>query len=236
MENKKKIAVITFLYDLSEHFNPTFEKKILNDIRKEDYFSLRFCSIKEGILNESYYYKFTYYRIYKFYEFIKNEILNKYEYFVLLDATDVGYVGGISKIPEIMEKYNTNILFGAEKNLWPNTEVSHLYDDKKINSEFRFLNAGVHCAKPLDYLNVLDKIIHRDYKWLCDQGNWQIEYLTGNGVEIDTKCSLVLNTFNAKNNIKIINGEVNFENEDPIFIHDNGGYNEETTKLLEYFI
>jgi hypothetical protein len=236
VEIDKKIAVITFLYDLSEHFNPTFERKLLNDIDKNDYYCLRFCSIKENILDESYYFKFTYYRIYKFYEFIKNEILNKYDYFVLLDATDVGYVGGIHRIPEIMENYKTNVLFGAEKNLWPNTEVSHLYETKGVESDFKFLNAGVHCAKPLDYLNILDRIIIRDNKWLCDQGNWQIEYLTGDGVEIDTECLLVLNTFNTKTNISIERMEVNFEKTPPIFVHDNGGYNEETTKLLEFFV
>jgi len=231
----KKIAVVTFMYDLSANFIPTFQNRLLKDINKEDYFSLRFCSIKENVLTESYYFKFTYYRIYKFYDFVKNTLEGNYDYFVLLDATDVGYVGNIQKIPEIMERYGTDILFGGEKNLWPNTSASHLYESKSVNSDFKFLNAGVHCAKPSAYLKVLDRIIEKDNKWLCDQGNWQIEYLTSEDIKLDINCELVLNTFNAKNNLKIDNNVVQFENQPPLFVHDNGGYNDETTKLLEFF-
>jgi hypothetical protein len=231
----EKVAVITVLYDYPNVFKPTFEKRILNDLNKDDYYVLRYSSENEGIKEKSYYFKFTYYRIYKIYDFIEKNILNKYEYFILLDATDVGYVGNISSVIDIMKKYKTNILFGAEKNLWPQTEYSHLYNKKIINSDYKFLNAGVFCARPESYLNLLKKIQERKLIELCDQGNWQIEYLLNEDVTIDYDCCLVLNTFLAKNDLEIKNGNVEFKKEKPIFVHDNGGFNDQTIKLLEYF-
>jgi len=231
----KDLAVISVLYDYPEHFVPTFEKRLLEDFPKEDYFVLRFNSVSEGIKEESYYFKFTYYRVNKIYEIIKNKILDKYKYFILLDATDVGYVGNLSKILTIMENYDTKVLFGAERNLWPNTEYSHLYSSKNISTPYKFLNAGVFCAEPETYLNHLDNIKKRGLVGLCDQGNWQIEYLTEDGVEIDYRNELVLNTFEAKEDFSVENGVVNFKTQRPIFVHDNGGYNEKTIKLLEFF-
>jgi len=70
---------------------------------------------------------------------------------------------------------------------------------------------------------------------LCDQGNWQIEYLLDKGIEIDYNNKLVFNTYLAKEDFTITEGNVNFKIEKPIFVHDNGGYNEETVKLLDFF-
>ena len=72
-----KVAVISVLYDYPEHFTPTFEERILKDINKEDYFVIRYFSEEEGIKDRSYYFKFTYYRIFKIVEFIKKNILGK---------------------------------------------------------------------------------------------------------------------------------------------------------------
>ena len=71
---------------------------------------------------------------------------------------------------------------------------------------------------------------------MCDQGNWQIEYLLSNDIEIDYKNLLVLNTFESKEDIEIKDNLVFFKTNTPIFIHDNGGYNDKTQKLLDYYI
>ncbi len=231
----KKIATITVLFDYPNHFVPTFEKRLLSDIDTNDYYVVRYNSETDEIRNESYYFKFTYFRIRKFISFIQSEILNKYDYFVLLDATDVGYVGNINKIPQIMEEYNCDILFGGERNNWPNTEYSYLYNSKNIETPYKFLNAGTFCAKPKEYIEHLNTIISRKLFGLCDQGNWQIEYLLTDGIQIDYKNRLVLNTYLAKDDISIDGSVVLFKTNEPIFVHDNGGYNDETIKLLDFF-
>lgn len=230
------VAVITVLFDYPNHFKPTFEDKLLCDINHEDYFIIRYSSLLDEVQNESYYFKFTHFRIKKLVEFIKTEILEKYDYFILLDATDVGYVGNITSIEKIMKDYDCDILFGGERNNWPNTEYSYLYETKKNTSDYKFLNAGVFCAKPKEFIEHIDTIISRQYSGLCDQGNWQIEYLLTNGIKIDFDNKLVFNTYLAKSDIVITDNEVSFKKENPIFIHDNGGHNDETIKLLEFFI
>jgi len=230
-----KLAIITVLFDYPEHFKPTFEDKLLKDIDSKDYYIIRYRSDDYGISNESYYFKFTFYRIKEIVKFIKENILNQYKYFILLDATDVGYVGGINNVPEIMKNYDCNILFGAERNLWPDTQYSHLYPSKNVQSPYKFLNAGAFCAKTDSFLEHIDNILKRGLIHLCDQGNWQIEYLLNSDIQIDYKNQLVLNTFLAKPDIIVDNSKIEFLNSIPIFVHDNGGYNEDTIKLMEYF-
>jgi hypothetical protein len=233
----KKLAIISVYFDYPEWVNPVFEKRLLNDIKEEDYYILRYQSHEHDCQNESLYYKFTLFRLRKMIEFIENKILNQYEYFILLDATDVGYVGNISKIDDIMEYYKCNILFGAERNLWPSTDHSHLYDERIAPTPYRFINAGVFCAKPEPYLLHVKSIINRGLFGLCDQGNWHNEFLlNGDGIQIDYDTKLVLNTYISKEDFDIKDNEIIFKRNTPIFVHDNGGFNDETVKLLEFFV
>mgnify|MGYP000946257885 CR=1 FL=1 len=52
--------------------------------------------------------------------------------------------------------------------------------------------------------------VERELFGLCDQGNWQIEYLLNNDIQLDYKNKLTLNTYLAKEDIilenKIFNG------------------------------
>jgi hypothetical protein len=230
-----RVAIVSILFDYPNNFIPTFENKLLKDFNKDDYYVIRYNSENDSIKNESYYFKFTHFRIKKFVEFVETNILNKYDYFVLLDATDVGYVGNIDTIPKILDEYQCNILFGAEMNLWPNTDYSHLHDDKKIKTVYKFLNAGVFCAKPQYFISHVKNIIDRGLFGLCDQGNWQIEYLLNTDIELDYNNKLVLNTYLAKNDININENVITFNTNTPIFVHDNGGYNEDTIKIMEFF-
>jgi hypothetical protein len=230
-----KIAVVSILFDYPNNFKPTFEDKLLKDFDNNDYYVIRYNSENDSIKNESYYFKFTHFRIKKFVDFVKTNLLNKYDYFILLDATDVGYVGNISEVPTILKEYDCNILFGAEMNLWPNTDYSHLHDNKTITTPFKFLNAGVFCAKTQYFINHAENILESCLVGLCDQGNWQIEYLLNTDIELDYNNKLVLNTYLSKNNISITENVVTFNTNTPIFVHDNGGYNDDTIKIMEFF-
>jgi hypothetical protein len=232
----KQLAIITILFDYPDTYIPTFHNKIKKDFDLKDLFIIKFKSVEHNISHESYYYKFTYYRIKQLVKYIENNILNNYEYFILLDATDVGYVGNINNIDKIMKEYDCNILFGAERNLWPNTDYSYLYQEKKINSAYKYLNAGVFCAKPEFFISHSYEIMKRGIDGLCDQGNWQIEYLNCSDIKLDTDNKLVLNSYMAKNDIRIEDNKVKFLTNVPIFIHDNGGPEENTIKILDYFI
>lgn len=231
----KKLAILSVLFDYPEYFKPVFETNLLKDFDVNDYYVIRYKSEDYGITNESYYFKFTFYRIREIVKYIEDFILDKYEYFILLDATDVGYVGNINKVEDIMNHYNCNILFGGERNLWPTTDYSYLHDKKIVDSNYKFLNAGVFCAKTESFLNHIKSILERGLVGLCDQGNWQIEYLFNDDIKLDSENKLVLNTYLAKNDVDVKDKIVTFLTNTPIFVHDNGGYNDDTVKLMEYF-
>lgn len=231
-----KVAIITVLFDYPENYVPIFQKQILKEISLEDYYIVRYTSENETIRNESYYFKFTHFRIKNLLKFIESNIIDKYDYFILLDATDVGYVGGIQNIPKIMEEYKCDILFGGERNLWPNTDYSFKYENKKNLSQYKYLNAGVFCAKPLPFVNHVEKILQRNLTGICDQGNWQIEYLLNSDIEIDYHNKLVLNTYLAKDDIIVSGNNIQFKTNTPIFVHDNGGFNDQTIKIVDFYL
>jgi len=52
---------------------------------------------------------------------------------------------------------------------------------------------------------------------------------------LDFNNNLVLNTYLAKDDINIVDNNITFNTNTPIFVHDNGGFNDETIKLMEYF-
>jgi hypothetical protein len=59
--------------------------------------------------------------------------------------------------------------------------------------------------------------------------------LLSSDIELDYDNKLVLNTYLAKEDVTIENNLVTFKKNTPIFVHDNGGYNDDTVKLMEYF-
>ena len=229
------LAIISVLFNYSKLYQPLYFSKLKKECNEKNFYTVRHCDEDYGIKDETYYFKFTFYRIRKFVKYLNENILPNHEYFLLTDATDVTYNSNFSQWKSILEYYRTEVLFGAEKFLWPETEYSYLYPSKNIPTEFKYLNAGVILANTKIYVDLLEKVIQRNLVGLCDQGNWQIEYLTGEYIEIDYESRLVLNTFNASNCFDIRDNKVIFKKQEPLFLHDNGGYNENTIKLDTYF-
>jgi hypothetical protein len=110
----KKLSIVSVFFDYPDFYLPIFEKKLLQDFNKEDYYVVRYHSLEHNLTKESIHTKFTYYRIFQLINFIKENILNKYEFFILLDATDVKYTKNISAVESIMQEYGCDMLFGAD--------------------------------------------------------------------------------------------------------------------------
>jgi hypothetical protein len=52
---------------------------------------------------------------------------------------------------------------------------------------------------------------------------------------IDQKCDIFFSTHKSKNKIQKEGNNITLINIDAHIIHDNGGYHEDTLKLVEYF-
>ena len=137
----KSIALTTVLFDYPDYYEPTFYQKSLNNFNKEDIHIVRYSNL---INAESYYDKLYYYKVVKFFEYVKDNLLGKYEYILFMDATDTAFIKSFDGVLEKFKNLNCNILFGAEKELWPPTSYVHLYNNKEKISEYCYLNSGTY--------------------------------------------------------------------------------------------
>jgi len=225
----KDIALITVLFDYPQNYNPIFFNNALKHFQKEDIHIIRHNNLLKG---DSYYDKLYYYKIVKLLDYIEEHIINKYEYILFLDATDTNFYSSPENIINKFKQKNCSIIMGAEKCLWPPNSYTHLYENKNINSEYRFLNSGTYFGYVDKIKFHLEKIIKEEYEnGIDDQGKWTIQYLLNDDIKIDSNCEFFMSSLNSKKNIKIIENKVIVTDYNPIIIHDNGPFNEETLKV-----
>lgn len=226
-----KIALVTVLFDYPDYYEPTFYKKGLEFFNKEDIHVIRFNNL---ITTTSYYDKLYFYKVVKFYDYLVENILGKYDYVLFMDATDTAFVKPFDGLIEKFTSLNCSILFGAEKELWPPTSYVHLYENKEKISEYCFLNSGTYFGYTDKIAHYLKDMIDNNY-YRDDQGCWSAVYLLNNDIMIDQKCDVFFSTHKSKNKIKKEGDSITFIDVDAHIIHDNGGYHEDTLKLVEYF-
>ena len=225
----KEIALVTVLFDYPESYVPSFYKNASKFFDTEDIHIIR----KSGlIVNGSYYDKLFYYKTVSLVEYLKNNILGKYEYVLFLDATDTNFLKSPEGIIEKFRKLNCSVILGAELGLWPPTNYTHLYDKKRKDSEKIYLNSGTYFGYTEKIIYHLDDIILKEYQTgIDDQGRWSIQYLLNEDLIIDQECEFFFSTYNSKKNVLIENGKVTLLNSNAFLIHDNGPYNDDTLKL-----
>ena len=182
----------------------------------------------------SYYDKLYFYKIPKVLEYLKENILGKYGYVLFLDATDTNFYSEPYKLIEKFNEKNCSIIMGAEKGLWPPTSYTHLYDKKNINSEYRYLNSGTYFGYTEKIIQHMEKIIENVYDMgIDDQGKWTIQFLLNDDIKIDTDCEFFMSSLESKKYFNFDNGKLTIEGYNPIIVHDNGPYTENTLKIVD---
>lgn len=227
----KNLALITVLFDYPNYYEPTFYNKGLKFFNQEDIHIIRLNNLTT---TTCYYEKFYFYKIIKLYDYLISDILNKYEYILFMDATDTAFIKPLDGLLEKFTSLNCSILFGAEKELWPPTNYVHLYNNKEKISEYCFLNSGTYFGYTDKIVYYLKDMIDNNY-YRDDQGCWSAVYLLNNDIMIDQKCDIFFSTHKSKNKIQQENDTIKLIDIDAHIVHDNGGYHEETLKLVEYF-
>jgi hypothetical protein len=228
MEN---VALITALFDYPDYYEPTFYKNALKYFLPEDIHIVR----NSGLITDgSYYDKLFFYKTVKVLEYIELNIVGKYDYILFLDATDTNFI----KSPEgIVEKFNTlncSVVMGAEKGLWPPTNYTHLYENKRVINDSKYLNSGTYFGYTDKIVHHLKDIIEKEYQTgIDDQGRWSIQYLLNDDIIIDQERDFFFSTLDTKDSVKIENNEVLLLNLGAYIIHDNGPHNENTIKLTQ---
>lgn len=219
----KEIAIITSLFDYPDHYLPTFYRKIIEEFNPENVHIIRNSGL---ITSGSYYDKLFFYKVVKLLEYLKEHILGKYEYVLFLDATDTAIAKPLKGIIEDFKSLDCSIVMGAEKGLWPPSNYVHLYEHKRKDSEYRYLNSGTYFGYTEKIINHLSEMVESPKQvGIDDQGTWTIQYLLHNDIIIDQESKFFFSTFNSNN-----------KSFDSYIIHDNGGYNDETVKLVNNYL
>jgi hypothetical protein len=227
----KNIALVTVLFDYPNSYTPLFYKNALNFFDKNDIHVIRHNNLFKG---DSYYDKLYFYKVVMLLEYIKNNIINKYDYILFLDATDTNFYSSPKDIVDKFKEKNCSIIMGAEKCLWPPNSFTHLYNKKNITSEYKYLNSGTYFGYVDKIIFHLEKIIKEVYDTgIDDQGKWSIEYLLHDDILIDYNCEFFMSSFNSKKNINLVDNKVIIKGYNPIIVHDNGPYNENTIKITD---
>ena len=227
-----KIALITALFDYPDYYQPSFYKNALKYFLPEDIHVIR----NSGLITDgSYYDKLYYYKTVKVLEYIKTHIVGKYEYILFLDATDTNFIKSPEGIVERFKSLNCSIIMGAEKGLWPPTNYTHLYSNKRAINDSKYLNSGTYFGYTDKIIYHLNDIIEKKYQTgIDDQGRWTIQYLLNDDIIIDQERDFFFSTLDTKHSVKIEGSEISLLNLGAYIIHDNGPHTENTIKLTEF--
>jgi hypothetical protein len=226
-----KIALITALFDYPDYYQPSFYKNALKYFSPDDIHVVR----NSGLIDGSYYDKLYFYKTVKVLEYIETHIVGKYDYILFLDATDTNFIKSPEGIIEKFKSLNCNIVMGAEKGLWPPTNYTHLYDNKRVINDSKYLNSGTYFGYTDKIIYHLKDIIEKEYQTgIDDQGRWTIQYLLNDDIIIDQERDFFFSTLDTKHSVKIEGSEISLLNLGAYIIHDNGPYTENTIKLTEF--
>jgi hypothetical protein len=227
--NPKKIALVSLFFDYPIDRMPLIYDNAVKYFDKNDIFIARFDGLPQ---DSSYYEKLYTYKISKLLPFIKQNIVQNYEYMIFVDATDTNFYRAPSDIIEIFESFNKSIVFCAEKELWPSTPYDHFYDEKDIKGPFKYLNSGCYIGYTNKIVEHLENIIKNNYvARVEDQSAWTIEYLLSEDIDIDSESKLFFSTHLNKKYVNLENNKISLNGLNPFIIHDNGPYSEETFKF-----
>jgi len=222
-------VLISVLFDYPDDWEPRFYKNSLKYFDNKDIHILRYHKL---IQSDSYYKKLYYYKVIALFDYISKNIINKYENILFLDATDTNFYSDPSRLITDFQQMNKSIIFCAERGLWPPTNYTHLYENRPKLTPSCYLNSGMYFGKSNKISEHLDNIIKNEYS-IDDQGAWTAEYLLSHDIDIDQENKYFFSTYNSKELIKTTNPTVEFNGINPILIHDNGPYNDDTIKLTE---
>lgn len=225
----KKIALITALFDYPENYEPSFYKNALKYFLPEDIHVVRNSGL---ITNGSYYDKLYFYKTVKVLEYIESNIIGNYEYILFLDATDTNFIKSPENLIGKFQKLNCDVVMGAEKGLWPPTNFTHLYENKRAINDSKYLNSGTYFGYTNKIVNHLKEIVEKGYQnGIDDQGKWTIQYLLNDSIIIDQERDFFFSTLDTKDSVKIEGKNVSLIGLDACIIHDNGPHTENTIKL-----
>jgi hypothetical protein len=173
----------------------------------------------------------VYGKIFMLKDYIKDHILNKYEYVCHIDYSDVKFAKSFNGMMEQFEKDNLDFIIATEKICWPYLDVVNGWGEKQLqDAEFHYLNSGCIISKThllYEYLEILTRLcLDLNIDFWDDQGVWQYLHCYINSLITDETCKYFFCTALLDNSYYTIDDQgirTKF-NSYPYIIHDNSSF------------
>lgn len=166
-------------------------------------------------------------------KFIKENILEKYEYICHIDYSDTKFCRSYNQMMQEIVSKNKNIIISTEKQCWPYIEAVSSWkpqDSSIVQKEFGYLNSGAVVSKTkilVEILNELEKLcMNTSIDFWDDQGVWQYYDIFIKPIEKDHTCEYFFSTGLLDNSYCTINSDgitTKFGTK-PYLIHDNSSF------------
>lgn len=165
-------------------------------------------------------------------DFIKDNILNNYEYVCHIDYSDAKFARSFIDMMKDFESTKENFIISTEKKCWPPLDVVKNWVDFSIEEkEFHYINSGAIISKTeiyYDYLNKLSDIcLTENIDFFDDQGVWQYYNLKIKNLNSDKETKYFFSTGLLDDSYYTIDENKKIKTKFgtyPYLIHDNSSF------------
>ncbi len=174
----------------------------------------------------------VYGKIFRLKDFIKDNILGKYNYVAHIDFMDTKFTRSFIEMMDEFVRTGDDLIISTEKKCWPIIEHVRVWVNEPLEEkEFEYINSGAIISKTEVFYEYLEKLsdlcLSSSINFNDDQGVWQYYNLAINRLNADKECKYFFSTAyldetyysNVDGHIKTKFGTY------PYLIHDNSSFN-----------
>lgn len=141
----------------------------------------------------------VYGKIFLLKDFIKQNILEKYEYICHIDFNDTKFSRSFISMMNEFESTNEDFIISTEKTCWPHIDIVNKWINYHIEEkEFYYVNSGAIISKTEKYYEYLVKLsdicLSSNIDFWDDQGVWQYYNLKIENLNSDKYCKYFFST------------------------------------------
>lgn len=182
----------------------------------------------------------VYGKIFLLKNFIKLNILGKYEYICHIDYSDTKFSRSFIDMMNLFESENREFIISTEKNCWPYLDTVKKWVDRELeDKEFHYVNSGAVISKTdvyYDYLVTLSELcLNKNIDFWDDQGVWQYYNLSIKKIDSDTDCRYFFSTGLLDESYYTIEEDKRIKTKFgtyPYLIHDNSSFSLNLTQKI----
>jgi len=170
-------------------------------------------------------------KIFRLKDFVKDNILGKYEYIAHIDFMDAKFARSFIGMMDEFVLSGEDFIISTEKNCWPIIEHVRSWVDFPLEEkEFEYINSGAIISKIELFYEFLEKLsnlcLTSPINFNDDQGVWQYYNVAISRLNADKECKYFFSTAHLDDSYySIVDGNIKTKFDTyPYLIHDNSSF------------